>query len=331
MKYNLVFSNDNAKVDFFSTNVVEPTVEDLIKPNTYILSYTLNDKKLTSKFVDAFVGTQNHNLAADNKITYNYNYYFNANERYFLLAKREMNRVIDELNTINLFQLDTALKLDLDSLDPEYDKLNELHFRFESELVNLTIEYSAGGRVWYLLEKINNLVHFLERGSNGSMNEINYFFLSLRPKSNMDYWYKLEDIDYDSFSLFEPGDLIADYSTVGKDLFAAVASNDMELIRRGELKQQQYITGYAFMPHNYHQPNVDLDQYNRWLTENGVSDYINIYEKQYTPGRHVLGKSDKKFNSAQDFYNQVLDKTPYCVGAYISDDSGSIIYTETQK
>jgi hypothetical protein len=73
MKYNLVFSNDNAKVDFFSTNVVEPTVEDLIKPNTFVLSYTLNDTRLTGKFVDAFVGTQNHNLADDYRITYNYN------------------------------------------------------------------------------------------------------------------------------------------------------------------------------------------------------------------------------------------------------------------
>lgn len=331
MKYNLVFSNDSTKVDFFSTNVVEPTVQDLIKPNTFVLSYTLNDKKLTNKFVEAFIGTQNHNLNADKKITYNYNYYFNANERYFLLAKREMNRVVDELNEIGLFQLDPSLKLNLDSLDPEYDKLNELHFRFESELVNLTIEYSAGGRVWYLLEKINNLVHFLERGSNGVMDEINYFFLSIRPKSNMDYWYTLEPDDYDSFSLFEPGDLIADYSTVGKDLLAAMSSNDIELIKRNELKQQQYITGYAFMPHNYHQPNVDLDQYNRWLIENRVSDYINIDEKQYRPGRHVLGKTDIKFNSAQDFYNQVLDKTPYCVGAYISNDYGNIVYTETQK
>lgn len=330
VKYNVIFTDNVSKLDWFATNILEFDLDFIPSPH-YKLSYTLNDNYLTKEFIKTFVNIQNSNVTESGKPSYNYNYYYNPTVKHFIKAKSEMNKVIDDLNelykTTNFFNIDNSLKLDLETHDPEYDKINELHFIFEKEVIKLRLGDPNETQTWYLLEKVNNLVHFIERGvSNVNDIDFNYFMISLRTHGGLEHFYTLKADDYKEFKMPAPGDLVADYSTVGKDLHAAAITNDLELVKKQELKQQEYITGYAFMPFNYGQNNFDLvDGYYRWLYKHDIIKYVNWTEPKYIPGRHVLGKVDNSFESINDFYQTVLSKTPYLASVFISKDNGEIL------
>jgi len=334
MKYNVLFSQGEEKVDWFSTNIIEFDFNGVDLSKCFRLTYSLNEERLTKKFIKGFIETQNNNVRDFGVPIYNYNYYYNPVKKFFLKAKQEMNDVIDELNQLNkklnFFLIDTNLKLDVageDACEPEFEKINELHFIFEKQLIELTEEFPEKQRMWYLLEKVNNLVHFIERKMDKTEYGFHYFMISVRTKGGIENFYKLENDDYDSFRFFQPGDLVADYSTVGKDLWAAATTNDFNLVKNKELKQQEYLTGYAFMPFNYGQTDPPLSEYYDWLEKNNVGNYIDLTDKKYTPGRHILGHVDLPFSSKQRFYDHVIRNTPYLIGTYISDDEGNIITT----
>lgn len=335
MKYNVLFSEEEEKLDWFSTNIIEFDPSRIENSAKYFrLTYSLNNERLTKKFIKGFVDTQTTNSKDFGIPTYNYNYYYPAVKKLFIKAKEEMNKVIDELNELNkklnFFKIDPHLKLACEGPllhDCEFDKINALHFIFEKELTALPLYFAEKDRMWYLLEKVNNLVHFIERGLDKNDDSFNYFMISLRSKGGIENFYKLENDDYDYFKFFEPGDLVADYSTVGKDLWAAAATDDVELVVKNELKQQEYLTGYAFMPFNYGQSLPNMSKYYEWLEKNNVGNYIDLNDKKYKPGRHILGHVDLPFSVDQRFYDHVISKTPYLAGVYISDDEGNIITT----
>jgi len=328
MKYNVIFTDDTSKLDWFATNIISVDLDNLPN-NSYKLSYRLNNEFLTHKFVYAFVNTQKQNINQLGAASYNYNYYFNPTVAFFKKAKTEMNEAIDELNRINLsthfFTISDELKLNVDSLDPEYNKINELHFIFEKELVALPLYFPEKERMWYLLEKVNNLVHFIERKCQVQTNIPKSFMISCRTHGGLDYFYTLRPEDYKSFQMPSPGDLVADYSTVGKDLFAAAITNDLELVKNNELKQQEYITGYAFMPFNYGQNQLtEVYSYYKWLHKNDIRNYVNWSEPKYIAGRHVLGQLDMQYNNIEHI-QMVLNKTPYLASVYITDNNDNIL------
>jgi len=331
MKFNVIFNKEplKNKIDFFSTNILKIDPHALpIVDSSKILTYSLNDHYLTGKFTEAFLKTQALNLYQDDYAIYNYNYYMNPDSERVVLAKTHMNETIDELNNINLFQIDTALKLDPSQPEiAEFDKINELHFRFESELINLPKDLLGGARVWYLLEKVNNLVHFIERVNEYGGYTPSYFMMSMRAKCRPSHWYKLQPEDYFSFDYFKAGDLVADFSTVGKDLWAASTTNDLELVHRKECKQQEFITEYAFIPFNNDQRTFDLPHgFWDWCKKNDVGNYLDLNDPKYRPGRHTLGKLENvSLPDADAFYDEIFNTTPYCEGVYMTDDQGNII------
>jgi len=326
MKFHVIFNKEpiKNKIDFFSTNILKIDPEYLpINEHSNILTYELNNHYLTKRFIEAFLKTQAQNLFQDDVAIYNYNYYMNASHEKVKLAKLAMNETIEEINLINQFQFDTNLKLDPDNpQDAEYDKINELHFRFEMELVKLLPNTPNADRLWYLLEKVNNLVHFIERVEQNDKTPP-YFMMSIRAKSKKNNWYKLQPEDYLNFQYYQAGDLVADFSTVGKDLWAAASTNDMELVRRKECKQQEYITEYAFIPFNT--DNTNFTNFWRWCEENNVSEHLDLSDTKFLPGRHVLGRLNRNISSANEFYENVFNKTPYCEGVYMTDDEGNIL------
>lgn len=331
MKFHVIFNKEPVKnkLDLFSTNVLKIDPHELpLHKTSNILTYKLNDHYLTKKFVEAFLRTQSMNIFQDDAAIYNYNYYMNADPERVALAKQAMNDTITELNEINMFQLDTNLYLDVDNpYIAEFEKINELHFRFETELVRLEKGHPKADRVWYLLEKVNNLVHFIERVNEEGGYTPEFWMMSIRAKCRMDHWYKLQPEDYHHFQYFQAGDLVADFSTVGKDLWAASRTNDMELVRRKECKQQEYITEYAFIPFNTDEANFDGPHgFWAWCENNKVRDYLDLDDPKYRPGRHIMGKLEShKIEDAYDFYDKVFNDTPYCEGVYMTDDNNNII------
>lgn len=327
MKFHVIFNKEPIKntIDFWSTNLIKIDPEDLpINENSNVLTYQLNDHYLTKRFVEAFLKTQALNLFLDDTATYHYNYYMNAIPERVVQAKMAMNDTIDELNSIGRFVIDTELKLDPSKPNvAEFEKINELHFRFEQELMKLPQDAPKGDRIWYLLEKVNNLVHFIERTNETGVPEELYFMTSIRAKCRTQHWYKLRPEDYYHFQYYHAGDLVADFSTVGKDLWAASSTNDMELVKRKECKQQEYITEYAFVPFNTDY--TTFDHFWKWCNDNKVSDHLDIHDPKYLPGRHVLGKLMRRITSAQEFYGEVFDKTPYLEGVYMTDDDGNML------
>jgi hypothetical protein len=333
MKFYVVFGKGDA--DLFSTNISQPaTAEQLFANGNTVLSYTLNDLPLTKKFVNYWQQYTNQRIGQRDNFFYHYNYYPNVTVETLTAARKDMNAVIDELNTLGVY-IDPALKLSETVLeDPESDKTNELHFRFESELVKINFETPNYSRLFYLLEKVNNLVHFVELTPTSAvawenLRHASSFNMAVRTTGPQIEYEPLVDEDYADFTLPVGGDLVCDFATVGKDLFVVSCTNDMELVRRGEVKQQSYLTDFTFMNFNcFEFDQKQIDRHYLWCEKNYVDRYLDFRAPRYNPGRHVLGHIDQPIRTGQDFLEHVILKTPIFLGRYIADDAGNILTGE---
>ena len=234
-----------------------------------------------------------------------------------------MNITIDRLIDLN-FQIDKSLKLNINELTSEVHKLNELHFIFESEQPNLMTTTGELTEELYLFERINQLVHFLENIERS--NKINLQHLLVIRPANFTNRYKLQAEDYADFTVINSGDLVCDYATVGKDLYACYCTNDINLIKNNEVKQQEYLTDFVALHfRNYVDRDVNFKKYFDWCEKNQIDQYIDIHSPFYNPGRHVLGHVDADIKNQEDFYQKIVAKTPQVLGTFFSDDSGNII------
>ena len=224
----------------------------------------------------------------------------------------EMNQLIEKINQLDEYcQIDDSLVLDL-SIYPheQVQKLNRLHeiFQLYSENYGTHVNETQT-----LLERVNILVHLLEAQTV----ERDQVFVVAKQVGTLPRSLDLSMTDEDHF-LRKPhalwGVLEMDYSTIGKDLGACFWTNDVDLIKSGQLRQQSTLTpGVAlnFMQDSSMRPTDEMDEFKmnefyEWCEKNKLGDYIDYKLPEYRLGRMRLGEISKDYSMAE-----ILDLTLY--------------------
>ena len=244
-----------------------------------------------------------------------------------------MNEVISNINNIRYkdFLIPDSMILDMYSDDQQIDKLNSLHRFFEDvsydviKYRNSETQYSieTTDYLFQELEKVNYLVHSMEKDISISPTE----FVVIRNVSiKEEDFIKLNDNDYELFKPLYPhysnALLFIDYSTVGKDLEACYFTNDIELVRQKELKQQEFITsalnyqfnGFGKVDYNAWEvaTRISRNNYRQWCEENDVGDYYDYWLPKYNLGRIPIGTCRNISDYAE--YKRMITDYPYMIG-----------------
>lgn len=339
MKYNLIFGPGDYK--WFTTNYSRASL-DFFVDNTdgqfNIVSYSLNNKKLTVRWIEEYLRLREDTW--NDNVMNQYNYYPSLSVDMSRTARVEMNKTIDQLREFDIVFPDEVKLNEVDVVDAEWDKLEIIHKLFSEYQFELTsVDTEQDSTYWdkfNLLEKVNNIAHFIKRTPENpehwkDIDRYVDFNMSIRndllSSTNSEY-YRLVDGDYEAFTVPTAGDLVADFSTVGKDLWHCHLTNDMETVRQGKVKQQTILTDYVFCHfHNSEDPpnvhDISRNDFYKWCNENKVEQYCDYMHAIYIPGRHVLGRVDGDLITGKKFYDNVVSKTPILVGTYLSDDYGN--------
>lgn len=215
----------------------------------------------------------------------------------------EMNNVINSVNTLNegcVIQNDLLLDLTV-APHEQVQKLNRLHEIFQL----YTEKYGVGcNQTQELLERVNILVHLME----ASHVEIDQVFIVAKQEGALHKYTQVDlDLTDEDHMLRMPhalwGVLEMDYATVGKDLGACFWTNDVDLVKSGELRQQLSINpGVAanFMTGPSHAPTYDSDaskiaDFYSWCEGNNLGDYIDYTLPKYRLGRLRLGQISQAY------------------------------------
>jgi len=245
-----------------------------------------------------------------------------------------MQLLINNLNTdIDTQGADPLLKLSITDTKKEmHDKLNEVHFIFENELMTLQsdpghMQTEEHDPEVAILERLNKTVHEIEANTSRffaveHLHDKEYFLVTrhFSPNAEAEYM-ELTDEDYASFQVHNHnGDLFLDYFTVGKDLGTAYSTKDLKLIERKEVKPQTLISGSShFGLHEKTFQKNDLEseehiklQLAQWCEANEVAKYgIDHTEPKHSIGRAKLGELQN------ETFESIITKLEAC--PYISD------------
>jgi len=177
-------------------------------------------------------------------------------------------------------------------------RLNAIHFAFETELYKHQTNGTATDDFLISLERLNKLVHSCE-GDHLT----NQLFYVVRD-SGLDEYPHCDDDDYNRFEvIYNNGNLFSDFFTVGKDLGTAFYTNDVELVKQQEVKQQSYISGAVcieFNPETFmqtvseHEYTELYKDYYAWCQSAGATPTYNYTQPKYRLGRVCLGIIEDK-------------------------------------
>ena len=356
MQFHVLY--EPGAVDYFGSNVdywdftcYKPSWLEQA-PGTQHLVWQLNDLPLTHKWVNVYKNKMQRIFNSRKtkkhfKYTTVYDLYTHTTEERILESYRVMNQKIDYVNCSKYTNslISNNLKLDENNLSwVEIDKLNRLHEDFETIMKDITDRRNAKElhipedewkELWLALQSINLIVHYNEK-ITGSIPEYlarvePFYFTALKWEETANSEVMLEPVDYKDFTLEEdPGDLWLDFGTVGKDLFHCFCTNDIELVQQQMVSAQWELkpwVSYMWSKRTAEEAKRFADQYRAWIETNNLAQYININDPKYTPGRHRLGKCiSHDFSDSQEFYNQIIAKTPKIRCYYLTDDFGNSIY-----
>ena len=333
-KVEIIYSNQSCQ-DFYhdasGTNVVTIKKEfnDYTEYNDrFSLIFDLYDTDVAKKFVSVWNGYADD---ADS-LSIHWNNYCNATAEERKQDQKTMNRVLRKINKslYKNWEIPKEYFLTVDANNNQIDKLNALHRFFEDVSYDIMQEWktSSNYKKEYLdflfseLEKINYLVHRMERDVGADPSSYNV----LRNTSVSEKSYiKLTDDDYREFvstsELETNGILYLDYSTVGKDLEACWITDDIDLIKNKEVKQQIHISSAMNYLFNSHidkkcQFRSRHAEYYKWCHENGVSKYYKYWLPKFNLGRIPLGCCRNIKDIYQ--YNEMIKYHPYIVGVIVT-------------
>ena len=324
-------------------------------PNRKVVTWELNDLPLTKKFIECYkqkiYAITYDQLVRGRKSSWRMiaDVYKGLTTTDVLASRAEMNCIIEWLNTDfqeNIwFKIPSKLKLnEVDIYDKREKNLNELHDHFETRMVELESKVARGEIedesmhkiLWDKLQSINLLVHYNER--LGVENEIDMmddadptYFTSLKCDSPARTEWLLEPEDYEHFTMIRSSNaLTLDFGTVGKDLFTCSVTDDQELVYKNMISQQWELNPWVqfdFTSCSEEEWEDDqMEVYNKWLEEHKISDYLDLSDPKYTPGRHQLGECiSHNFTSGKDFIDQVISDTPKIHGFFITDEDNNSI------
>jgi|LauGreDrversion4_2_1035121.scaffolds.fasta_scaffold197392_2 hypothetical protein len=353
MRFHVVY--ETGSVDYFGSNVdhwdftcYKPKWLSSA-PGTQVITWQLNDLPLTKKWIEIYrsklQGIINSRKSKNPfKYTTVYDLYSHVTEERILESYRVMNQRIDFINNCDLTKntISNALKLVENNLDfVEIDKLNRLHEDFENIMNDLTDRRAAGvlhippdtwQSLWLALQSINLIVHFNEKIPGDIKEYLStvepFYFTALKWEEPPGTTVNLEPEDYADFTLIEtPGTLWLDFSTVGKDLFHCFCTNDVELVQSNMVSPQWELkpwVSYLWSDRNKESSDDFRQEYENWLSKNNVSDYIDLTDPKYTPGRHPLGECiSHTFQCPQDFIDAIVKHTPKIRSYFLTDDDGN--------
>ena len=232
--------------------------------------------------------------------------FYNANQ------VANMHDLIDTLNEdIKRQGADANLLINYDdTMVVMHDKLNEVHYVFEKQLVDLQ-EDPNFVYTEEILERLNKTVHEIEANMDKwfrarDIEEKQYFIVIRHFSPDAEQYY--EDLDDEGYAQFKPhyytGDLYLDFYTVGKDLGACFWTDDIELVASGELRQQttlkpsiaaNFMTGPEMGP-SEDKDNATIQQYYDWCADNKLDEYIDYTLPVYRLGRMRVGEMTNDLN-----------------------------------
>ena len=198
-------------------------------------------------------------------------------------------------------------------------RLNRIHYEFEKELENKESQNTGTPEFFASLERLNKLVHSLEKAPNSKFGESFYVVRHSSDHLKADFP-ELTDEHYRCFeNNTENGDLYLDFFTVGKDLGHAFHTNDVELIRNGEVKQQSVISGSVAFAMDRAQfglksNNQEQARYWQWCKDANAELYgYDYHQPKYNLGRAPVGRANQTYSQMEN----ILNATPYVVGVSI--------------
>lgn len=321
-------------------------------PGVQHLIWQLNDLPLTVKWASVYKNKMQRIFNTRRtkkpfKFTTVYDVYMHPTEERILESYRVMNQQIDYINNCAYTKncINTNLKLNENNLAwAETDKLNRLHEDFETIMKDLTDRRNAKElsipeeewkALWLALQSINLIVHYNEKITGSIPSYLAkvepFYFTALKWEETANSEVRLEPEDYRDFTLEEnPGDLWLDFGTVGKDLFHCFCTNDLELVQQQMVSAQWELkpwVSYLWSRRTASDAQKFAGEYFKWIQENNLSQYIDINDPKYTPGRHRLGNCiSHDFSNSQEFYDTIISKTPKIKCYYLTDDDGNSIY-----
>lgn len=291
------------------------------KADCKVLHYKLRTNKTVDKWTKLFTNTE---LALENKFgakVWRYNFYSTPSWKTIYDSRVKLNSIIDLVNSRGWFNIPDELKLEVDNdTIKEMEKLNELHFIFETQSID-KVNHPDAEEMFYYLEAINNLVHLCEKFTpdNGFISE----FHSYRLQDDLLDTVSMETEDYMEMDYYIAGTAMIDFGTVGKDLGACYETNDVELVKREEIKQQEFIRPYlSFDWTDYPRDReADYAAYYEWCDTNEVEKYgYNVRDPKYNLGRVVIGDLVEKENFKTADIQKILIEYPYFVDIVLTED-----------
>lgn len=296
-------------------------------PDTFSLIFDLFDTDVVKKFVKVWNGYPNDTES----LSIHWNNYCDATEEERIIDQQAMNTVLNSINQLQYkhWRIPNEHFLLIDFQNNQLNTLNILHKFFEDVSYDVIQERKTESNYHdnYLdflfaeLEKVNYLVHRMERDVNTTPSSYNV----LRNTSVPDEAFiLLTEDDYRTFestSEYETNAILyLDYSTVGKDLEACWITNDIELVKNKEVKQQTHISSamnYVFSSFTEKKCyfRTRHAEYYKWCHENNVQKYYEYWLPKFNLGRIPLGHS-KDIKNIND-YNKMIEYYPYIVGVIV--------------
>tara|TARA_B100000497_G_C7651300_1_gene391888 strand:+ start:549 stop:1511 length:963 start_codon:yes stop_codon:yes gene_type:complete len=231
-----------------------------------------------------------------------------------------LNAEMEHCTSHGYVQFDKTFRIQAQLTEEERaSRLNRIHFAFEKELENKDSQSTGTPEFFASLERLNKLVHSLEKAPNSKFGESFYVVRHSSDHIKADFP-ELTDAHYRCFeNNTENGDLYLDFFTVGKDLGHAFHTNDTELIKAGEVKQQSVISGsvaFAMDRAQFGLKNNNQEQarYWQWCKDANAELYGYDYtEPRYNLGRAPIGRASQTYSQMEN----ILNATPYVVGVSI--------------
>ena len=203
---------------------------------------------------------------------------------------------------------------------------NAIHFEFEQKLLDHkkqlaeTSAPDSDNDFKACLERLNRLVHLVEKGPLIETINNNFFVIRYNSDHVSKDYPKLSNEMYNCFQQnVENGDLFSDFFTVGKDLGHAYHTKDELLVKNRECKQQSVISGschFAFNPRDFGDKRTTTDtqvpeyaRYQNWCKEIKADEYgYEYWEPKYNLGRAPIGSL---LNETYESLLLKFNETPY--------------------
>lgn len=275
---------------------------------------------VNSKYSDIFLDQWHKAINRNNIRRMQYNTYDTLSVETYLQCQEELNGVISSINeSYPEYTIPSELILEVDENKTQLDKLNALHEYFEDTSKLNDASENKSQEMYVFLDRINFLVHRLERGYGGHDQK-----LTVVRCAGPDVYYKLKDEDYEYFEEVRPNVLYIDFATVGKDFYACFHTNDVELIKSNKVSPQGYIkpcmnftiSSKVFSDERYDNDHITIKEKARvWLEENNLTEFTSVDLPKNTNGRIRLGTLSEHISF--DSFDTLTRQYPYIWGVYI--------------